>query len=196
MLGFIKKIFSSKDSEKKNSLAIELSKDEVEQKQKLMKKIALEELEKIDFFNRTQNDVILKHLLGNGNLFKNEDYLTVDEKKALGINARLKISRSLVKIFDKSKVDDGFFKDKNPKKILSNLAYQVEFKATKIQNIKKYKSAGIKKIELLRAGQSKDCDWCKKQNGKIMDIDKDIIKFIYDNCKCDYNRIAVVARMD
>lgn len=81
MFNFIKNIFSSKNNANLiKSLSIETNEEQQERYNQLLVKFALKELEKIDFFDNDKFNVIIDHLLAKINLFKSEEYLSLEEK--------------------------------------------------------------------------------------------------------------------
>jgi hypothetical protein len=194
MFNLIKNIFGSKNTiNPVDSIGIEVSQEDQENYNQLLVKFALTDLSKVDFFDNNKLDIIISHLLSKINLFKSEEYLSIEEKKVLGINTKLRISKELIDIFDKTKIQNNIFKNENPKDLLLNILHNARSKATIQQNIDKYKKLNIKYVELQSSGDDRTCKWCLKQDNKKISINTDVVHLINENCKCVYNRSCVLA---
>lgn len=180
MFKFIKKIFTN--TKQSTDLGIQLSDEEVNFLNTTMKKIAIEELDKRDFFRQEYKSKIIEHIFGNINLNKSDEYLSSEEKGKLNINKRLKISRELIEVFYLDKIVG-----ENPKELLSNLYNHIHNKTNTINSIRKSKGAGFKYVKLLNTSVKFSCKWCIANDNKKIKID-DAINLMDQNCKCDYHR--------
>lgn len=178
MLGFIKSLFSNKKQNK--DLGIQVSDEENNFINSTMEEVLFQELDKRDYFKKEHSLKIKNHIFSKIDLNKGNEYLSNEEKEKLGISKRLKVSKDLIEIFDNEKI-----KDKNPKKLLSNLFNQVRNKALLINSIRKYKDSGFEYVKLLNARGERSCNWCKNNDGKKIKID-DAIDLINKNCKCEF----------
>lgn len=124
--------------------------------------------------------VVLSHLEHKVNLNKTGNKLSADEKKTLGINARLSITHELVGIL----TEEGM-KVNDPKLILTGMYYRATFRKSREENIKGYKKIGVKRFKLSSVADERDCAWCRRQDGKYKPIDTDINELIDRNCICD-----------
>lgn len=190
MFGLIKKIFSQNESNNTEieEIGIELSDKETNFIKEIENKIANEELRKSEIFNLKYSSILLKHISGEININNSNNYLTSDEKEKLKINKRLKISKELIEVFHQEKLAN-----KNPKELLSNLVCKVRNTASLINSVKKYKNAGIRYVVLSNAGDERDCEWCKKNNNKKVDINN-VLDLVNTNCECDYIRTVLLAK--
>lgn len=167
MINFIKKMFTSNDLEEE---------------------FLNDELKKVNFFLIEKKDLILKHIKNEINLNISNYYLSKEEKEKLGLNARLKISKELIDIFNLAEI-----KEQNPKELLNELNLKITHKISILRDLKNCKNAEIKKIKLLSAGDERTCKWCLDIEKEIIDITKiDLIKLIDDNCICKYNRSTII----
>lgn len=185
MINFIKKLFLDKNKIRKE-LEFENFND------KLINQFLDKELQKVNYFLLDKREIILNHIKGKINLHKSDNLLTKEEKQKLGIDVRLKISKELIEVFDLTKLSD-----EDPKDLLSELFYKIDFKIKNIEEIERIKNADICKVELSSSQDERTCEWCLKMDNKVIDINKtDIIKLIDENCKCKYNRSVILAVFD
>jgi hypothetical protein len=136
------------------------------------------EIDKIDFIKDECRNVVLLHLLGKHDLLKNGEKLPVAEKKALGLNTRVSITREFVAVLN----EKGLRSD-DPKGIVQNLYYRAVFKKSRTEDLQRIRGIGIKKIKLLSAGDERDCSWCKSVNDRTFDSAKDMIDLL-QVCHC------------
>jgi hypothetical protein len=129
---------------------------------------------KIEFHN-----IALAHLTHKTNLNKTENRLTAEEKKSIGISARLSITHELVKIL----TSEGI-RQYNPKEILSGIYYRAFFAKNRDDSLEKFKASGIRKYTLMTCNDGKDCEWCNSQQGIEMSVDEDLNEIINNNCTC------------
>lgn len=179
---------------KKNNLV----KVEVEVEQKPQSKIATNdvnekdplkaELKKCTFIRDDMKETAYRALSGEIDLFKDKDLLSLEEKKALGMNARLKLTRDFVGILNMEGLSL-----KNPKESFFNITTKLTLNELLVSQIDDAKRLGIKKLKLLPAGDERDCSWCQGVKGKTFGTNDKIIKMIEDNCTCaDYSRITII----
>ena len=150
-----------------------------------------EEIDKVDFIKRDFQGVVLLHLLGTKNILKEGTKLSVDEKKALGLNTRTSITREFVEV-----LNEKGLKSDDPKGSVQSLYYRAVFKKSRTEDLQRIRGIGIKKIKLLSAGDERDCSWCKSVNYRAFDSGKDMIDLIEKNCTCtSYCRCVIVAEI-
>lgn len=193
MLNFIKNIFSPKTQQNKIHV-VQISEEEKKENKRLLELYTRKILEKNHFFDNSKTEIIIKHVLGEINLLKSENNLSLEKKKSLGINSKVKISRELIDIFDSSKLNINSFKEKNPKDLLLNLSQNAKTRMFIISNLRRIKSLDfIKYVYLTSPNDERTCNWCKEQSSKKIDINTDIIKLIDENCNCEYNRSTLIS---
>ncbi|WP_156816425.1 hypothetical protein [Oceanimonas smirnovii] len=139
-----------------------------------------QELDVCSYIKSECHKTALDHLTHVTNLNKTGNKLTAEEKKFLGINARLAITHELVSIL----TSDGV-KQKDPKEILSRIYYRATFAKNRDDSLNEYKSAGIKKYTLMNCGDGRDCQWCSLQQGVEISVNENINELINNNCTCD-----------
>jgi hypothetical protein len=149
------------------------------------------EINKVDYIKDECRNVVLLHLLGKHDLLKNGEELPVAEKKALGLNTRLSLTREFVAV-----LNEKGLKSDDPKGIVKNLYYRAVFKKSRTEDLQRIRGIGIKKIKLLSAGGTRDCSWCQSVNDKVFDASNDMIDLIDKNCTCtSYCRCVIVAEI-
>ena len=185
MLDFIKKIFKGNGSSESIISNIPTSNnDDISSYLKV-------EINRVDFIKDECRNVVLLHLLGKHDLIKNGEKLPVAEKKALGLNTRLSITREFVAV-----LNEKGLKSDDPKGIVQSLYYRAVFKKSRTEDLQRIRGIGIKKIKLLSAGDERDCSWCKSVNDRTFDSAKDMIDLIEKNCTCtSYCRCVIVAEI-
>jgi hypothetical protein len=139
-----------------------------------------QEMDLCSYIKAECHNVALEHLTHRTNLNKTGNKLTAEEKKSLGINARLAITHELVEILTSEGV-----KQKDPKEILSSIYYRSTFAKNRDDSLNKYKSTGIKKYTLMACGDGRDCEWCSSQQDIEISVDVNLNELINTNCTCD-----------
>ena len=186
MFGFIKNLFNKKniDNElieiepfKAASFKLEQSQSKDYIEDYFMKEIELNN----QYFKENTLNTILKHLTFEINLNKMGKKLTVEEKKALGLNTRLSITSALVDILS----DQGVHYEYNPKLLLSNIYNKANITKANKDYYNKAIKAGITKFKLVSSGGGNgDCRWCKSRQ-KMKFLTQSDIEFFLDNqCEC------------
>jgi hypothetical protein len=185
MLDFIRKIFKDNgSSESIISSTPTSNNDDISSYLKV-------EINKVDYIKDECRNVVLLHLLGKHDLLKNGEELPVAEKKALGLNTRLSLTREFVAV-----LNEKGLKSDDPKGIVKNLYYRAVFKKSRTEDLQRIRGIGIKKIKLLSAGGTRDCSWCQSVNDKVFDASNDMIDLIDKNCTCtSYCRCVIVAEI-
>ena|ERR1035438_3244568 len=140
------------------------------------------------FIKADARDTVINHLLGNTNILKTENKLSSDEKKALGINARLSITRELVGVL----TEEGI-KTYHPSAIISEMWNRATIKKLRHDNIEKLRvNSYAKKFTLMSCGNGDDCKWCKANQNREFQVSVDIEALIDKNCTCDpYCKCAI-----
>ncbi|RXJ93774.1 hypothetical protein CRV00_09945 [Malaciobacter molluscorum] len=148
------------------------------------------ELSRSEYFNKEYSNDIFKYItkLNKGQKSKEKEFLSIEEKKELKINTRLKVPTNIIPFFIKEKIVN-----KNPKDLISNLANMIRSKKYLYNEVKKLKKTKNSYYKLSSVGDEKTCIWCKKMDNKVLSVNEDIIKLFNNNCKCDYPRSTTIA---
>lgn len=118
-----------------------------------------------------------------------DELLTLDEKKSLKLNTRMKIPKKVIAVLVEDFLDD----ETNPKDIILNLVYSARNKVSLNQELEKIKELKIKSLKVLNVGDARDCDWCNSMHKKFISSDTDYVALINENCTCDYYRGLLIA---
>jgi hypothetical protein len=110
-----------------------------------------------------------------------------EEKLELKLNPRQKFTKEFVFILNA----DGLSSE-DPKARVTSLYYRAFMKKSRIDNIQKIRSLGVKRIKLSCAGDERDCSWCIAMSGKEMLSDVDVEALIEKNCTCDSHCRCVI----
>jgi hypothetical protein len=99
--------------------------------------------------------------------FRGDDLLTVEEKRALGLNTRMKYSRKFIEYFDPSA-----FGKIEPKSALENMHINASLRAARAKDLRVWKELGfINEVKICRTGDGDDCGKIK-QLWKVYGIDE------------------------
>ena len=149
----------------------------------------ISEIENSPFIKESGREAVLKDFLHEVKL-KDGELLSLEEKRALGINPRLKVTRELYEVLTPEGVEHG------PKKVLEPLYHKATFNHNRHRNIARMKSAGISQYAPISCGDGRDCTWCTSMDGKLVSVDVDFVQLIKENCTCDYCRCYLQAEID
>lgn len=132
------------------------------------------------FIKEDAKDTVINHLLGNTNILKAGNKLTANEKKALGINARLSITKELVGVL----TEEGIKTD-HPSAIISEMWNRAMIKKLRHDNIEKLRASSYaKKFTLMSCGNGDDCKWCEANQDREFQVSVDIEAMIDESCTC------------
>ena len=118
-----------------------------------------------------------------------DDLLTLDEKKSLKLNTRMKIPKKVIAVLVEDFLDD----ETNPKDTILNIVYSASHKIHLNKELEKIKELNIKNVKVLNAGNGAECDWCNSMHKKVISSDTDYVALINENCTCDYYRGLLIA---
>lgn len=137
-----------------------------------------------------KRQVVLEHLLNIRDIFKTNNYLSLAEKKELGVNVRVKVSRELADVLN----SDGL-KLNNPKYAILSIEHKAGGDYNRYAFIQEFKTSKVlSKVKIICPIDAKTCEWCKSINEKSLSVDTNINLLIQDNCTCeDWNRCVIVA---
>ncbi len=172
MIKLLKSIFTSRNVATDSISNIAQSVGE-----KPIREYFLAELKENKYIKHEHLESILKHLTHDVSLTKTSNTLTSNEKKALGLNTRLSITKELLEVL----TPDGLALN-NPKVILEEIYNKATITKLRDDNFEKSIKAGIKKFTLNECGDGSECEWCKANLG--IEYGPNILQLIRDNCKC------------
>lgn len=125
-----------------------------------------------------QEQATLQHLLGIDDLNKKGAPLSIEEKKALGYNAKLAITHELLKILS----DEGRAL-KNPKAALDELYHKSSSEKSRDDLFYKALNAGITSFKLCTSGDGSECEWCRERANET--FGPEIMEQFKSNCSCN-----------
>lgn len=147
------------------------------------------EISNSPFVKESGREAVLRDFLHEVKL-KDGELLSLEEKRSLGINTRLKITRELYEVLTPAGLEFG------PKKVLESLYLKATFDHNRHSAIARIKSAGFKHYSPMSCGDNRDCDWCTSMDGKLISVEVDFVQLIKENCTCDYCRCVLQAKID
>ena len=139
-----------------------------------------EEVDNSKYLRDGAKQAVLDHLLGKTDILKSGNKLSSDEKKALGINARLTITRELVAVLNEEAIRLAY-----PAAIITEMWSRATVKKSRHEQFAKLKASGVKNFKLMSCGDGNDCTWCQATQKKELSAQFDMDLAISDNCKCD-----------
>jgi len=148
----------------------------------------LREIVRSGVIRKEKTALVLRHLNNKIDLNTKGKALTVSEKKDLGINTRLKITRELLSIFN-----DSGRTFSNPKEVLSSIGMRAGFARSRDQSIASLQTANIKNYEVVGCRDERSCAWCKSMEGKQLPVTQSINRLIEANCTCESHCRLVAA---
>lgn len=142
------------------------------------------------FIKPESKSVVLQHLTGEINILKTDNKLTIEEKKELGINARLSVTKELIAVL----TNEGISHEEKPRDIIENIYHRARTEKYRIDELEKIKQSEVsKKIKLMNCEDERTCEWCKSTKNKEFSIKEDINLLVKSNCKSAYCRCALQA---
>jgi len=146
------------------------------------------EIYKSPFIKPEARDRVLEDLLNRQSL-REAPELSTDEKKKLGLNARLKITQA--------HLDDltpaAFAAD--PKKAVKAIYHRAHGKYVRRSDLARKRSSGISAYKPLSAGDQRECPWCLAMSGRVIPITQDFDDLAEGNCTCEYCRCCLIAQI-
>ncbi|RJX75802.1 hypothetical protein DZ860_03350 [Vibrio sinensis] len=140
-------------------------------------------LEDLGYFKQSCYSTVLRHLKHEIDLNKQGVKLTTEQKKELGINARLAITTDLVDVLS----DKGITLS-DPKSALKRVYYRATFEANRLESLQKIMDAGFFEVIYRSSGDERDCPWCEANNGNRFPVSEEANEAIKTNCTCAWNR--------
>lgn len=121
------------------------------------------------------------------------DILSLDEKKELGLNPRVKYQRYLTFLL----TDKGLhYQNGNIKGILMLAVHKAKNIISLQEDIIRSQGIGLTRMKVMPAGDERDCDWCLSMKNKIVPVSLDFVGEVLDNCTCEYPRLLVLPQID
>lgn len=122
--------------------------------------------------------------------FDGDSYLTVDEKKNLGLNTRMKYTKKFIEYFDPKS-----FKSIEPKEFLECMHLDAFHRLSRKNDLKRYKELGfVKKVKIVPVGDCRDCNKIKRLK-KIYNIEE-VPELPISGCDSPYCRCSYEAIID
>ncbi|MEW9857876.1 hypothetical protein [Pseudomonas putida] len=147
------------------------------------------EISNSPFIKESGRDAVLRDFLHEVKL-KDGALLSIEEKRSLGINTRLKVTRELCDVLTPAGLAFG------PTKVLEPLYLKATFDHNRHRDIARMKGLGIKQYSPMSCGDNRDCDWCASMDGKLFSVEVDFVQLIKENCTCEYCRCVLQAKID
>lgn len=147
------------------------------------------EISNSPFVKESGREAVLRDFLHEVKL-KDGEPLSLEEKRSLGINTRLKITRELYEVLTPAGLEFG------PKEVLESLYRKATFDHNRHRDIARMKGLGIKQYSPMSCGDNRDCDWCTAMDGKLISVEVDFVQLIKENCTCDYCRCSLQAKIN
>lgn len=136
----------------------------------------IRELIACPYIKSEAHERVLKHFRHEESLTKTGNKLTLEEKKKIGLNPRLSITRELIEILN----EDGIALA-NPKQLLNDLYNKATIEKLRDESFARSLSAGIKRFKFL-ASLENCCEWCERSHEKEFGVD--IIDLLKSECSC------------
>lgn len=140
-----------------------------------------------EFIKPESKPIVMDHLMGKINILKTENKLTKEEKKELGINTRLSITRELVEVL----TNEGIRHENKPNNIIENIYHRSSTEKYRDDELIKMKELGIAQFTIMNCDDEGDCEWSKSITNKKFNIEEDINSLIKSNCKSPYCRCSI-----
>lgn len=149
----------------------------------------IRELIECTYIKPEEHERVLKHFRHEESLTKTENKLTLEEKKKIGLNPRLSITKELVEVLN----EDGLSLA-NPKQLLNDLYNKATIEKLRDESFERSISAGVKRFEFLASLES-CCEWCKQSHKKEFGLD--ILNVLNRECKCKpYCGGVIIAKVE
>ena len=121
------------------------------------------------------------------------DVLSLDEKKELGLNPRVKYQRHLTFLL----TDKGLhYQNGNIKGILMLAVYKANSIINMQNSIIRFQGTGLKSMKVSIVDDERDCNWCLSMKNKVIPVSLDFVDDVLDNCTCEYPRLLVLPQID
>lgn len=118
-----------------------------------------------------------------------EEALTTEQKRAMGLNARMKITKGHLAALTNEGLAIG------PKPVLHTLYLRATHKHLRREGLARIRAAGFNSYSVLSCRDERDCAWCTSMDGKSIVTTQDFDDLADQNCSCGYCRCTLVAKM-
>lgn len=132
------------------------------------------------YINNNKKQVVLDHLIGRIDILRTGNEISPEEKKALGINARLKITRELLDVLNEEGRSLSY-----PAAAITEMWHRATSRKTRYDNLEKMRANAVAKFKLSSCGDGNDCDWCKANQDLELPTSLNLDSEISANCKCN-----------
>jgi hypothetical protein len=113
--------------------------------------------------------------------FGGDEVLSVEDKRSLGLNTRMKYSRTFIDYFDPVSL-----KIIEPKSILTNMHVGAFHRVSRRRNLMRFRSLGVKRVRIIPVGDGRDCDKIVHLN-KVYELN-DVPDLPLQGCNAPYCR--------
>jgi len=113
--------------------------------------------------------------------FGGDEFLSVQEKRVLGLNTRMKYSREFISYFDPK-----CLKTIEPKSMLENMHLSAFHRVARKRDLVEFRSLGVKRVRIVPVGDARDCGKIKRFK-KVYDIN-DLPELPLPGCTAPYCR--------
>lgn len=144
-------------------------------------RIAREELAKCHFIRPEAIDAVFLYIRDQKKLFETKTPISVEEKRRLGINTRLKVTEELVAVLNSEGLQTHY-----PAEILPNLWRASTFRYRRLLEVEKLRRLKLcNQVTFSGVTGIDHCAWCNKVDGVKFSIDQDLDALLEANCKCE-----------
>lgn len=186
-MNFLKSI-SKKLFSKNNILKSEAPEDSNSEEDNYFITVLQTLIDRSEFIKENEKPKIIDRFgLSQHKVIYGDDILSLEEKKSLGINPRIKAYRSILE----SVTENSYEVFRNPQTVIEELLS----KARSICYLREDRMKGVGKFDkyTLRSSNSEiECQWCSDQNNKKFPLDIIIEDIALMSCKCDSHVSATI----
>lgn len=118
-----------------------------------------------------------------------EEELTTEQKRAMGLNARMKITKGHLAAL----TDEGLAI--GPKPVLHTLYLRATHKHLRREALARITAAGFNSYSVFSCRDERDCAWCKSMDGKSIATTHDFDDLADQSCSCAYCRCTLTAKV-
>ncbi len=98
--------------------------------------------------------------------FGGDEFLSIQEKRVLGLNTRMKYSKAFIGYFDPSCLETI-----EPKSVLENMHLSACHRVARKRDLVEFKSLGVRQVRIVPVGDARDCGKIKRFK-KVHDINE------------------------
>ncbi len=145
--------------------------------QPVLEALLREEFERCGYFKPEVRERVIRAWLDGQSLAKVGRKLSVEEKKALGLNPRMLITQELVDLLS----SDGLTL-RDPKTALSDPAICARHRLSRRESLQRSLKIGARQFKWRSTQTPDDCAWCLQNEGRT--FGPDIIEQVERQCTC------------